>query len=97
VRVVGIHADGRSVADEVDVVAAGGKLLAELGGDDAGAAVGWVAGDADFHERGSPVSSVVSRGQIGQHSTGKERPCGVERVLTYVHEQALDLARKALH
>src|SRR5580704_14810094 len=57
VRVVGIHADGRGVADEVDVVAAGGELLAQLGGDDTGAAVGWVAGDTDFHERGSPVSS----------------------------------------
>src|SRR6266478_2204776 len=50
VRVGGIHADGRGVADEVHVVAARGKLLAELGGDDAGAAIGWVAGDADAHE-----------------------------------------------
>ena len=50
VRVVGVHADGRGVADEMDVVAAGGEFLAELGGDDAGAAVGGVAGDADFHE-----------------------------------------------
>src|ERR1700722_1910813 len=40
VRVVGVHADGRGVADEVDVVAARGELLAELGGDDAGAAGG---------------------------------------------------------
>jgi hypothetical protein len=50
VRVVGIHADGRGVADEVDVVAARGEFLAEFGGDDAGAAVSGVAGDADFHE-----------------------------------------------
>jgi hypothetical protein len=32
-------------------VAARGELDAELGGDDAGASVGWVAGDADFHGR----------------------------------------------
>lgn len=75
-RVVGIHADGRGVADEVDVVAAGGEFLAEFGGDDAGAAVSGIAGDADFHDRGSPWSSVVKRGQIGQHSTGKAHPCG---------------------
>src|ERR1700675_2132968 len=76
VRVVGIHADGRGVADEMDVVAAGGELLAKLSGDDSGAAVRWVTGDPDFHERGSPGSSVVSRGKIGQHSTGKARPRG---------------------
>ena len=35
VRVVGVHADGRGVADEVDVVAAGGQFGAEFGGDDA--------------------------------------------------------------
>ena len=74
VRVVGIHTDGRSVADEMDVVAPRGKLLAEFGGHDAGAAVRGIAGDSDFHERGSPWSSVVSRGQIGQHSTGKVGP-----------------------
>ena len=49
VRVVEIHADGRGVGDEMDVVAAGGEFLAELGSDDAGAAVGGIAGDADFH------------------------------------------------
>lgn len=76
VRIIGVHADRRGVADEVDVVAARGKLLAKLGGDDAGAAVCWVTSDADFHRRGSPVSSVVSLGQIVQHSTGKQRPCG---------------------
>jgi hypothetical protein len=30
-------------------VAAGSEFLAEFGGDDAGAAVSWVAGDADAH------------------------------------------------
>ena len=49
-RIVEIHADGRSVADEMDVVAASGELLAEFGGDDAGAAVRGIAGDADLHE-----------------------------------------------
>src|SRR5262249_37978499 len=49
VRVGGIHADGRGVGNEVDVVDARGKLQDELGGDDAGAAVGGVAGDADAH------------------------------------------------
>ncbi len=47
------EAEGLLVGDEVDLVAAGGKLNAELCGDDAGAAVGGVAGDADFH-RGGP-------------------------------------------
>ncbi len=47
--VVRVHADGRGVADEMDVVAAGGQFLAELGGDDAGAAVGGIAGYADAH------------------------------------------------
>ena len=55
VRIVGVHADRRGVADEVDVVPAGGELLAEFGGDDAGAAVGGIAGDADAHGSGSFV------------------------------------------
>jgi len=38
-RIVRIHADRRGVADEMNVMAAGGKFHAELGGDDAGAAV----------------------------------------------------------
>ena len=50
VRVVGVHADRRGVADEVDVVAAGGQFGAEFSGDHAGAAVGWVAGYPDAHK-----------------------------------------------
>jgi hypothetical protein len=34
----------------MDIVAAGGELHAEFSGDDAGAAVGGVAGDADAHK-----------------------------------------------
>src|SRR6266403_4317497 len=49
VRVVQIHANRRGVADEVNVVVARGKLLAELRGNDAGAAVSWIAGYADTH------------------------------------------------
>jgi len=48
-RIVGVHADGRGVTDEMNVVAADGEFHAELGGDDAGAAVGGVAGDAYAH------------------------------------------------
>jgi hypothetical protein len=44
------EAEGRLVGDEVDVVAARGELDAELGGNDAGTAVGGIAGDADFHK-----------------------------------------------
>jgi len=33
-RVIGIHADGRGVADEMHVVAAGGEFHTELGGND---------------------------------------------------------------
>ena len=50
VRVVGVHADGRGVADEVHVVSAGGQFGAEFGGHHAGAAVGWVAGYPDAHK-----------------------------------------------
>ena len=46
---IGIHADGRGVADEMNVVTASGELHAQLGGDDAGAAVGGVASDANAH------------------------------------------------
>ena len=49
-RIVGVHADGRSVADEMNIVAAGSELLAKLGSNDTGAAVGGVASDADLHE-----------------------------------------------
>src|SRR5947207_14964763 len=54
VRVVQVHSDGRSVADEVDVVAAGRQLLAEFGRDNAGAAVGGVASNADAHSSAFP-------------------------------------------
>src|SRR5579859_3565368 len=49
VRVGEVHADRRRVADEMNVVAAGGKFLAEFGGDDAGAAISGITGDADAH------------------------------------------------
>jgi hypothetical protein len=45
------EAEGLRVGDEMDVVAASGELDAEFGGDDSGAAVGGIAGDADFHEK----------------------------------------------
>ena len=56
VRVVGIHSNGRGVADEVNIVAASRELLAEFGGDDAGAAVGGIARYTDAH--GAEVVSV---------------------------------------
>ena len=43
------EAEGLRVGDEVDLVAARGELDAELGGNDAGAAVGGITGDADLH------------------------------------------------
>ena len=48
-RVVQVHPDGWGVADEMNVVSAGGQFLAKLGCDDAGAAVSGVAGDANTH------------------------------------------------
>ena len=48
-RIVGVHANGRGVADEMNVMATRGELHAEFGGDDAGAAVGGIARDADAH------------------------------------------------
>jgi len=47
--IVQVHADRWGVTDEMDIVTASGKLLAEFGGDDAGAAVSGVAGDAYAH------------------------------------------------
>ena len=49
-RIVGVHADGRGIADEMNVVATRGEFHAKLGGDDAGAAVSGVAGDTDAHK-----------------------------------------------
>ncbi len=49
---VAVHADGRGVADEMDVVAARGEFHAEFCGHDAGAAVGRVTGDDDAHRFG---------------------------------------------
>ena len=45
----GIEAHRQGIADEMDFVAAGGQFHAEFGGDNAGAAVRGIAGDADFH------------------------------------------------
>ena len=44
-----VQAHRRGITDEMDLVAARGKLDAQFGGDDAGAAVGWITGDSDFH------------------------------------------------
>jgi hypothetical protein len=57
-RIVGVSADRRGVADEMNVVAAGGELHAEFGGDYAGAAVGGITGYAYAHE--SFQRSVIS-------------------------------------
>ena len=50
-RVVWVHADGRSVGDEMDVVPAGRQFLTQFGGDDTRAAVGGIAGNSDTHRR----------------------------------------------
>ena len=50
VRVVQIHANRRGIADEVHVVVARRKFLAEFRGNDAGAAVSRIAGYADAHD-----------------------------------------------
>ena len=52
-----VQAERRRRGDEVDFVAARGKLDAELGGDDAAAAVGGVAGDADLAFGSHPMRS----------------------------------------
>src|SRR5438874_6638975 len=57
VRVVQVHADWWSVADEMDVMAASSKLLAKFRGDDAGTTVSGVAGYADSHQFRSRVRS----------------------------------------
>jgi hypothetical protein len=45
------QANGLGVADEVDFMTASGELHAEFGGHDSAAAVGGIAGDANFHGR----------------------------------------------
>ena len=50
-----IHTNRRRITDEVNVVPARGKLLAKLGGHDAGAAVGGVASDTDAHWPGEAL------------------------------------------
>ena len=42
---------GLRVGDEVDLVTTRGQLNAQLGGDDATAAVGGITGDANLHGR----------------------------------------------
>jgi len=59
------EAEGLRVGDEVDLVASGGELDAELGGDDSAAAVGGIAGDSDLHgEPGYRVQGAGVRVQL---------------------------------
>jgi hypothetical protein len=44
------QADGHGVTDEMDLVPACREFDAELGCNHTGTAVGWVAGDPDFHD-----------------------------------------------
>ena len=55
--------EGRGRGDEVNVVATGGELDAELSSDDAGAAVGGVAGDADAE------GAIAGRRRFRRHKT----------------------------
>ena len=48
-REAGIEANGIRVSDEMNLVAARRQFQAELGGDNAAAAVGGITGDADLH------------------------------------------------
>lgn len=50
VGIILVHANGRSVSNEMDVVSAGCELLAKFGCHDAGAAISRIAGDADSHK-----------------------------------------------
>ena len=49
VRVVQVHPNRRGIADEMNIVAARGQLLAKFGCDDSGAAVGGITRYADTH------------------------------------------------
>ena len=48
-RIVGVHADGRGVGDEMNVVPARGELLAKFGGDDTRTAIGGIPCDTNAH------------------------------------------------
>ena len=62
---LGVEPDGRCVADEMHVMAAGRQLHAQFGGDDAGAAVSGIAGDSNFHVAAAwaPSLSRMSQGR----------------------------------
>src|SRR3989442_14943790 len=78
-RVVGIHANRRGVADEMDVVAAGGQFHAEFGGNDSGAAVGGIASDADAH-MGCSASPLMRRARYDTTvSIAEARICEIQK------------------
>ena len=59
---------GGLVGEEVDLVAALGKREAQLGRDDAGAAVGRVARDSDLHEMASQILRAGKRMRVPDSS-----------------------------
>src|SRR5579859_7875122 len=64
VRVAEVHANGRRIADEMNVVAARRQFLAQFRGDYAGPAVRWIACNANAHE----LLPILERGQIAARS-----------------------------
>ena len=67
----GPEPERHAVRDEVDLVAPRGERLAEFGGDDAGAAVDGVAGDADFHRRRGCGAGDRAAGPPADRSSGR--------------------------
>ena len=69
----GVQADGIRVGDEVDFVAARGEFQPKLGGDDAAAAVGGIAGDADLHMRSVACRHRRDSSERNCYPTGRTR------------------------
>ena len=67
--VSGIEPDRVGVGDEVDLVPAVGQLQSQFGGDDAAAAIGGIARDADVH-----LPSVASAGLRSRSARAGSRP-----------------------
>src|SRR5208282_732622 len=70
--IVRVHPDRWSGGDEVNVMSTRSQFLAQLGGDDAGAAVCGIAGDANAHS--GPQSKDRASNQIKRLACGRASP-----------------------
>src|SRR5712691_9341772 len=98
VRVAGVHADGRRITDEMNVVTARGELLAQLRSDHAGAAIRWITCNADAHETASHplTNNEANRLQRLSHVTQASCRPVPRRQLRYLTSQPVRRASSRL-